>query len=68
MNLMVYCWFTVNGRPPLVIVILELGSSLGIRSVTYSEHTLILLPLASCEVILMMSAGLLVGGERKFLI
>ena len=63
-----YCWFTVNGKPPLVIVILELNISLGIRSETYYEQTLILFDNESDDEILIKSAGLLVGGERKLLI
>ena len=63
-----YCWFTVNGNPPLVIVIFELNISLGMRSETYYEHMLILFDSESEDDILIKSAGLFVGGDRKLLI
>ncbi len=49
------------------MVIFEELISFGIKSVTYSEQTLILLDEESSEVILIRSAGRLVGGDRKFL-
>ena len=68
MNLIVYCWLTVSGNPPLVIVILELNISLGIKSDTYYEHTFILLNTESDDDILIRSTGLLVGGDKKLFI
>jgi len=64
----VYCWFTVNGKPPLVIVIFELNISFGMRSETYYEQMLILFDKESEDDILIKSAGLFVGGDRKLLI
>ena len=48
------------------MVIFEVIISFGIKSVTYSEHMLILFPDESCEVIFIRSAGRLFGGDRKF--
>lgn len=52
----------------MVIVILELNISLGIRSETYYEQILILFDSESEDDNFIKSAGLLVGGERKLLI
>lgn len=68
MNRIVYTWFTVNGKPPFVIVILLLNKSFGIKSDTYYEQILIWLDNESDDDILIKSAGLFVGGDRKLLI